>query len=261
VGGDLRHDAATPLPTAVGVLRARPDHAAVLLDFDGTLARIVDDPSTARPLPGSVSALRALVGGYRLVAVVSGRPGAFLAAHLDVPGLVRVGSYGLEYVTDSGIVESAQALPWRESVAGVVRRARAAAPAGVLVEDKGISVTIHYRMAPASAAWVRAFAEDEARATGLVMHDAKRSVELLPPLAVDKGTVVTSLVAGAEVSAGCFCGDDTGDLPAFQALDRLPVALRVAARSEGTPPELIAAADLVVDGPVGVLNLLRTLAV
>jgi trehalose 6-phosphate phosphatase len=77
---------------------------------------------------------------------------------------------------------------------------------------------------------------------------------------VDKGTAVAALVAEADVSAACCCGDDVGDLAAFAALDDLPVALRVAVRSAETPPELTAAADLVVDGPDGVLELLRALA-
>jgi trehalose 6-phosphate phosphatase len=204
--------------------------------------------------------LRTLVHTYRLVAVVSGRPGAFLATHLDVPGLVRVGSYGLEHVTDSGVVESPEASAWRDAVAGATRRAAEAAPPGVLVEDKGISVTLHFRTAPSHAAWVRAFADAEADATGLVAYDARRSVELRPPLAVDKGSAVAALVAQAGLSAACFCGDDLGDLAAFAALDPLALALRVVARSDETPPALIAAADVVVEGPSGVLTLLRALA-
>jgi len=232
----------------------------VVLDFDGTLAPIVDDPGAARPLPGALDAVAALVRSYRLVAVVSGRPAAFLATHLDLAGLVRVGSYGLERVTDGRVVEVPAAAGWRAAVAGVAERASAAAPPGVVVEDKGVSVTVHFRMAPAASAWARAFADDEARATGLVTHPARASVELRPPLAVDKGTAVADLVAGAGVSAACCCGDDIGDLAAFAALDDLPVALRVAARSAETPPELVAAADLVVDGPEGVLDVLRALA-
>jgi len=230
------------------------------MDFDGTLAAIVDDPAAARPLPGSLVVLRALVRVYGLVAVVSGRPGSFLATHLSVPGLVRVGAYGLEQVGESGVVASPAADAWRGIVDGVARRAVAAAPPGVLIENKGISVTFHYRAAPGAAGWVHAFAEAEAGTTGLVSHDARRSVELRPPLAADKGTAIADLLSARALSAACFCGDDIGDLPAFAALDPLPTALRVAARSDETPIELVTAADLVVDGPRGVLALLRTLA-
>jgi trehalose 6-phosphate phosphatase len=260
VAGQPGIDATTPWPAAVGLLRRAPDRAAVLLDYDGTLAPIVDDPAAARPLPESLDALRTLVPAYRLVAVVSGRPASFLAAHLAVPGLVRIGAYGLEQVTDAGVVELPAVTSWRAAVAGVARRALAAAPPGVVVEDKGVGVTLHYRTAPAAAAWAYAFADAEARATGLLRHYARYSVELRPPLAVDKGTTVSALLAEAGVSAGCVCGDDTGDVPAFTAVATLPVALRVAVRSAETPPELTAAANLAVDGPAGVLALLRALA-
>jgi trehalose 6-phosphate phosphatase len=88
------------------------------------------------------------------------------------------------------------------------------------------------------------------------------SVELHPPVAADKGTAIQSLVTGVE--AVCFVGDDRGDLPAFDALDRLEArgmdVVRVAVASTEVPGDLIERADLVVDGPSGVLDLLRQLA-
>jgi trehalose 6-phosphate phosphatase len=260
VAGDIRHGRAAPLSPELADLRRHAPESAVVLDFDGTLAAIVDDPQLARPLPGSLTVLRALVDRFRLVAVVSGRPAAFLAAHLDVGGLVRLGSYGLEEVTATGVVEAQDGSPWRPAVAEVTVRARAAAPAGVLVEDKGLSVTLHHRTAPGAAAWVHAFAATQARETGLVVHEARQSAELRPPVAIDKGTAVASLVARAQVTAACVVGDDIGDLAAFEAVSGLSPAVRVAVGSTEAPPLLLAAADLVVDGPRGVLEVLRFLA-
>jgi trehalose 6-phosphate phosphatase len=250
----------TPAATQLRPWLEHPSSSAVLLDFDGTLASIVTDPGAARPVAGAVDALAALVARYPLVGVVSGRPAAFLAVHLPVAGLERWGSYGLERVVDGGVERTDEAERWRPVVAAVVARARASAPAGVGVEDKGVSVTLHVRTAPSHGGWVRAFAEAEAASTGLAVHDARMSVELRPPLPVDKGTVVARLVASTGVSAACFVGDDLGDLSAFRALDGVPIGLRVAVRSEETPPEVLRAADVVVDGPQGVLELLRVLA-
>jgi trehalose 6-phosphate phosphatase len=88
------------------------------------------------------------------------------------------------------------------------------------------------------------------------------SVELHPPIAADKGTALEALTAG--LSAVCYAGDDRGDLPAFDALDRLAAAgvhtLRVAVASPEAPPELVHRADLLVDDPGGVIDLLRRLA-
>jgi trehalose 6-phosphate phosphatase len=88
------------------------------------------------------------------------------------------------------------------------------------------------------------------------------SFELHPPVAIDKGTAVQALVTGDE--AVCLVGDDRGDLPAFDTLDRLEArgvaVLRVAVTSAEAPSDLIERADLVVDGPYAVLDLLRRLA-
>jgi trehalose 6-phosphate phosphatase len=225
-----------------------------------------------------------LAARYRRVAVISGRPVAYLAEHLARAGDTElVGLYGLERLiggsTEVHVEPAAQG--WLGTVAAVAAEAerrvaerrvaerRVADDAvdlgGVLVERKGLTVTLHYRQAPELAEWVEAFAEEHSRATGLVAHPGKMSVELRPPVPTDKGTVVNALAEG--LSAVCYVGDDTGDLPAFEALEVLRdqglSTLAVAVRSgigDETPPVVLAAADLVVEGPEGVVDLLRRLA-
>ena len=162
---------------------------------------------------------------------------------------------------EDGSLETAPgAERWRGLVSDVVRRARRSAPPGVGVEDKGLSLTLHLRGAPDAGAWAQAFADQEAAATGLALHAARMSVELRPPLRIDKGTVVAGIIGLADVRSAMFVGDDLGDLAAFRALDGVATALRVAVRSPEVPPELVAAADVVVEGPPGVLDLLHALA-
>ncbi|MGH9165463.1 MAG: trehalose-phosphatase [Acidimicrobiales bacterium] len=244
---------------------ARPERSGVVTDFDGTLAPIVEDPAVSRPLPGAVDVLHRLADRYAVVAVVSGRPVAFLAEHLGMAGggrLVLAGLYGLERV-DGGAPSTAPGVEaWRPVVAEVAALAEATAPPGLRVERKGLSVAVHYRGEPALQEWAEAFARRQAARTGLARHPARMSQELRPPLPVDKGSVVAGLVAGLD--AACFVGDDQGDLPAFAALDELRRtpgrhALKVAVRSTEAPPALLAAADLLVDGPEGALALLRQL--
>jgi trehalose 6-phosphate phosphatase len=108
---------------------------------------------------------------------------------------------------------------------------------------------------------VRAWADGEAARSGLVVRPAKASVELHPPLHADKGSVVEHASAGLE--AVCFLGDDVGDLPAYDALDRLSTAgvhtVKVAVATSEAPVTLLERADVVVDGPAGALALLQTL--
>ncbi len=251
--------------------RSRPGRAAVLTDFDGTLAPIVADPGAAWPVDGAVDLLALLVARYARVGAVSGRGVAFLAERLPVPGLVLAGLYGLERadrgeadggVADGGVVVGhPDAELWRSTVASIVAAATSGAPVGVTVEDKGLTVTLHARAEPARMAWIDRFVRDRAEPAGLVGHPGKLSVELRPPVAMDKGVVVAELAAGFD--AVCFCGDDLGDLPAFAAvaaLGRTGVAtLTVAAGGGETPDEVSEAADVVVDGPAGVVGLLRRL--
>jgi trehalose 6-phosphate phosphatase len=238
----------------------------VFLDFDGTLAPIVDVPDQARPLRGAAEAVGRLAGRYGRVAVISGRPAAFLLEHLGrAAGTADlIGLYGLERTTASGatIVVDSDARHWQAAVAEVAAAAEAAAPPELRVERKGLSVTLHYREAPSLAGWAASFAAETAATSGLVAHAGKRSWELRPPVPTDKGTVVNELAVG--LRAVCFVGDDSGDLPAFAALARLRASgvdtLAVAVEAAETPEALIAASDVVVDGPAAVLDLLEALA-
>ena len=249
---------------AIWPFLAARKRAAVLTDFDGTLAPIVDDPDQAVALPGTVEVLRRLVERYGMVGVISGRPVGYLRERLsDLPGIRLAGLYGLERSIAGGEVEVLpEAARWQDAVDEAAAAADSEAPAGVRVERKGLAVTIHVRTVPQHASWAGDFAARQAAATGLQVHPGRQSVELRPPVDADKGTVVADLAAGW--SAVCYLGDDHGDLPAFACLARLRrdgiTTLAVAVASAEAPAELLVAADLVVDGPAGALAILKALA-
>lgn len=255
------------LELARSALAADPGATALVCDFDGTLAPIVDDPAAATPLPEAADVLRALAERYAVVAVVSGRPAAFLIEVFGAPGPLHVvGLYGLERTTPEGDIEvHPEVARWRATVEEVVARAAAVAPPGVVVEPKGLSVTLHVRTAPEHEPWARAFTAAEAARTGLAHHDARRSFELRPPVPIDKGTVVADLVRRPPVAVAAFIGDDIGDLPAFALLDTLVAqghlrrAVKLVVTSTETPPALAAAADAALDGPAAALAFLRDL--
>lgn len=246
----------------VAALRRQPDRSAVIVDFDGTLAPIVEDPAAARPLPEVPAVLDALADRYGLVAVVSGRPAAFLQAHLG-PGPLLVGLYGLERVEDDTVVVDPSVAPWAAIVDEAAAAATAELPSAVGVEHKGLSLTLHVRTAPELGDDVAAWAEQAAARWGLATGAARMSTELHPPVEVDKGTVVARLLAEARAEAACFIGDDVGDLPALAAVASFAAAggagYRVVVASEESAPELLAAADATVPGPSAVLDLLRAL--
>lgn len=252
---------AEPVFDRLAVLRARPDRSAVLSDFDGTLSAIVQDPALARPVDGVLELLERLAARYAVVAVVSGRPVEFLEVQLP-PSIRMSGLYGLERSDDGVRSEPDGAGPWREVVEDVAAAAEAHGPAGVKVERKGLSMTLHFRSDPGLAGPVAEWAARQASRSGLTVRPAKMSVELHPPVPVDKGTAVESLAAGLD--AVCYIGDDIGDLPAFDALDRLATAgvatVRVAVRSAESPAPVLERADVLVDGPAGAVAVLEHLA-
>jgi trehalose 6-phosphate phosphatase len=249
------------MTAALAPLRADPTHAAICSDFDGTLSLIVEDPAAARLLDDAYDVLDRLAARYARVAVVSGRPAAFVAEFLP-PSVVVSGLYGLEQIHDGTRIEHLSAGAWTATIAAVAAVAESDGPRGMVVEPKGLSLTLHYRGRPGLADEVAAWASAQAGAVGLSMRPARMSVELHPPIDVDKGTAVRDLVG--DLSAALFVGDDQGDLPAFAALDELAgegvAVVKVAVASAEMPPALLDAADVVVDGPAGTLELLRSLS-
>ncbi|WP_129308390.1 trehalose-phosphatase [Streptomyces sp. L2] len=275
-------DSANPLPAPVtragrdglAALLAAPRTALIGLDFDGTLAPIVDDPEQARAHPGAVPALAALAPQVASVAVVTGRPAGVAVRHggfAGVPGLdhlVVLGHYGAErWDAVSGTVSAPAPHPGvaavRAELPGVLDRA--GAWHGTWIEEKGRALAVHTRRADdPEAAYdaLRGPLTDLASRHGLIVEPGRLVLELRPP-GMDKGVALLDYVREISAGAVLYAGDDLGDLPAFAALEKL--------RSDGLPTllvcsgsaevgELAERADLVVDGPEGVVSLLRSLA-
>jgi len=238
------------------------DRAGILLDFDGTLSEIASSPRMAHPAPGVLDALEALRDAYAVVAVVSGRRAAEVSALLE--GRVRCfGLYGLE---DGDAPSESDAVSSVERILPEVR-AVAAQVEGALVEPKGLQVAVHFRAAadPEEAGrLLRRALEPVARREGMTILDGKRVVELAPADGPTKGDVVRRVVGEHGLRAVLYAGDDLADLEAFSAVEELGsrgvAGLTVAVRSAETPQELLHRAGLVVEGPDGLVALLRELA-
>lgn len=240
----------------------------MLVDFDGSLSPIVDDPADAVALPESVDALRALTRRVGMVAVVSGRPVEFLLERIGIEGVRYVGQYGLEWIDEHGRERQFPGADgYADAVATVAGDAQHRFP-GLLVERKGrLAVGLHWRTAGHMGDEVARWAADAAARLGLAVHESRMARELRPPLPVDKGTAVLDLLDGADhIDRASFAGDDRGDVAAFDALvqlrerGRLRAALRIGVRSSEAPPELLEAADVVVDGPARLAELLAEVA-
>ena len=259
---------ADPLGRWLKAALADPRNAGVFVDFDGTLSDIVATPDEATAVPGATEALATLAERLGRVAVVSGRPVSYLVERLAGCGATElIGFYGMQVESGSGTgryrtVPDPELERWADAVEAAARQAEDAGITSLSVERKSLSVALHYRSDPAAAPAVRDLAGILARRTGLSVHQGKMSVELAPALGIDKGTVVSERSAGLQ--AVMFAGDDVGDLPAFRAVDRLATqgiaALKVAVGGAEMPFEVMRAADVVLDGPAALVELLRAIA-
>jgi len=272
---DHRDAAELPLPyteegrAGLAALIAQPARSLIALDFDGTLAPIVDDPAAARATPAATAALRRLAPLAGTVAVITGRPAAGAAEFAGVaavPGVIVLGHYGRQRWERGELTGPAAPPGLAKARAGLPAvLAAAGAGKGTWVEDKGDALAVHTRRAAAPEAELDRLGGPLAalaERTGLVLEPGRLVLELRPPGA-DKGQAVRDLAAERKPAAILFCGDDLGDRAAFNAVREL--------RAEGTPgllvcsgsaevPQLAAEADLVVGGPGGVVDLLDSLA-
>lgn len=253
-----------PLPRLLRPFVEQPERSVAIVDFDGTLAPIVDDPASARLLPAAADALARLAARLGRVAVVSGRPVEFLRAAIPVPGLTLVGQYGVERLEGGQIVVDPAAAAHAGAVSAAAAEAEAALPGLVVERKRGVAVTLHWRRAPELEEQARALGGRLAARHGLALQPGRLALELRPPVGVDKGTAAEALADGA--AAALMAGDDSGDVAAFSAFDRLVEggrlghALRVAVRSPEAPAALLERADYQVDGPPGLAALLDRLA-
>jgi len=235
------------LPPELVTLAAEPRLAALVLDVDGTLAPIVDRPEDAAVPPATRTELERLSSRYALVACVSGRSGAEARRIVGVDGLEYVGSHGLELAPEA---------------AGWSERLRAfAATVDWPVEDKGVTVSFHWRTAADQGAAERSLQEvaERARAAGLDARFGRKVLELRPPVDADKGTAVRALVSDRGLRRALYAGDDTTDVDAFRAVHELELGVAVAVRSAELPSAVEANADVLVDGTAGMLDLLSLL--
>ncbi len=254
-------------PTAA--LLREPASAGVFVDFDGTMSEIVDTPSEARPVEGAPETLTVLSRKFGVVAIVSGRRAAELVAWFGSE-VELWGVHGAERALGGVVTTSEDVARFTDAAAAARRRAEAAVGEsdleGVLVEDKGVVVALHYRAARdrvRARARLSEIAQLLSRELGFRTTEGKMVIELRPPAAFSKQQVVLGTAHTRGLRAVAFVGDDKVDLPAFDALDQLAAegvaAVRVAVSSLEAPPELLERADVVVEGPRGALEWLRSL--
>lgn len=245
----------------------------MLLDLDGTLAPIVQRPQDVQIPEGIRRLLPLLAARYGLVAFISGREITELQRIVDLEGAAYSGNHGVEIRLRGG-----RGLPVPDAQAGteLVREFAARwspdvlADWGIWLEDKGATLTFHYRTAPdpdLAATRLREHVAPAAIAEGLLAEPGRMSLEVHPGGPVNKGTAVRSLLDEyPQVRRAVSLGDDRTDVTIWHEFrrlvnaGRLDTAVAIGVRSDETPPEVLAEADILVDGVQGSMTVLSHLA-
>lgn len=209
---------------------------ALFLDYDGTIAPIVPHPGSARLGEGMHAALAACAARPDTeVAIVSGRALADVRGRIDVPGLYFAGNHGLE-IEGPGLEPFQHPdLPhFVQRSLEVAKALREVLEPGAWVEEKGASLTLHYRQVdPVHRAALAERAHEVIRDAGFQARDALLAVEARPPIGWDKGRAVLHLLrarhgpAWSEHLRVVYIGDDDTDEDAFRVLLGLGVTFCV----------------------------------
>lgn len=269
--GSLNHDFQAILESCRSILAQRP--AGLLTDIDGTISQIAPTPDSATVSDVARQALASLAARLEVVAAITGRAAENAEHMLAVPRMTYVGNHGLEF-RHHGITEiNKSAVPASSAVAKALdmieQRVRTAGQFdGILYENKGVTGSIHYRLASnheMARAHLMPLVETAAAACGLRTSEGRMVIELRPRSPINKGTAVGELVERNRLRGVLFFGDDVTDIDGFYAIRQLRSngavsGLAIAVTAPDSSPEVAAAADVAIPGVTSCIDLLVALA-
>jgi trehalose 6-phosphate phosphatase len=248
-----------------------PERSAVLLDVDGVLAPIVAQPDDAHMPETTRRPLIEVARRYRTVACVSGRRASDARRIVSLGSIAYLGNHGSEVLRPGATapVLDRELQAWTRRVQAFMHEAydEELKRLRVRLEDKEAIAALHWRGVPdeeGAEEAIRAVA-DRAEASGYKTHWGRKVLEIRPPVRIDKGAGIVSLLREHDHVAAIYVGDDYTDLDAFRGLaelvelGRVGKAVRVGVRSDEGPEELEQEADAMVEGTEGVRELLRAL--
>lgn len=241
----------------------------IISDFDGTLATFADTPDGAAIAPEIAPLIDQLAGKMAVLALVSGRGVADLRQRFERPWAVYYGNHGIEYWAEGGARNAAAAEPWEAPMRALLDQIGPLDIPGALVEDKGITAAIHYRLtdAPAEArAILRQRLQPLCEQYGFELSEGHSIFEIKPPIALNKGTAAETIVKDHGLKSVLFLGDDITDTHAMQRLRTLAAdpshdlqALSVGVVHPASPAALLESCDITADGVKDVAALLAWL--
>lgn len=247
--------------------------SALITDIDGTISEVAPTPEEAVVLPEARAALDRLRHSLALVAVVTGRAARAGSAMLDLPGLLVIGNHGLEQMRGDSTWEHPGAIAAAGEIAMAIDEIQEgmdhlARGTGIIYENKRLSATIHYRLAPdhgAAYAALLQIATETGKRRGLKITEGRFIIELRPPVVINKGTAITNLIREHRLRGMVFLGDDVTDIDGFRAVRAardagMIAGVRIGVLADETPMGVVDESDATICGVDACAALLGQLA-
>jgi len=245
-------DAASEIDAAIG----RAPHLLLCLDFDGTLTPLVDDPADVHLAPHMERVLRALAQHERVsLALISGRNRNELQGHVGMPDVIYAGNHGLEISGPGFVFIEPEAAAQTDALKRLAKALAKDIEAidGAFLEDKGLTLSVHYRMVDAAdREKVRRVVETAMASAGhpFRMTQGDQVYEIRPEMEWNKGSAVAWIKqqAGQPDALLVYVGDDATDEDVFAAFPEA-ITVKVADPAE-------TAANYRLEGPADVRRFL-----
>ena len=247
-----------------------------LTDIDGTLSPVAPTPDQARLYRGVRPLLRRCLDAFDVVAAISGRPALDARRLVGIPQMTYIGNHGMEQLAPRERVPviAPDVRAYQSAIADVLHEVRdQLGPrfASLLFENKGVTASIHYRLAPdpdAARAAIRAALDPLASERDLRVTEGRMVIELRPPLDRHKGTSIRALAQAHGLACALYLGDDRTDIDAFHTLREMRErgeceGISVAVGHAEAPAALLESADItltsIAEVPRFIQWILRTL--
>lgn len=228
----------------------------LITDIDGTISRTAPTPSEASVSPICRNHLALLAKHLKLVAAISGRPIYQMKNMIRLEEVVYVGNHGFERWVKGGSVICDEAGRYPDLIEAALEYLKPLLPIeGIFLEHKGATASIHYRLCQDQAGTrerILAALATYPEAKDLIVRQGRRTIEILPPVEVNKGSGIRALIGEYQLRTVIYMGDDLTDLDGFRAIHECRSSdfdgISLAVLSKETAPEVKEGADFTLDG-------------
>ncbi len=237
------------------LIRRKP--FGLITDIDGTIAPTIPNLLQAQITETNQNYLSILSKKVALVAVVSGRQSREVRDLVNTDGVVCVGHYGMEYWKYDKAVLHPDTERYIPAIRALVKELESLKSIeGIIIQDKWATVSIIYRQSPDKQSAKKAILnllKNSSYSKDLLILEEKMVIGIVPPVNIDKGTALNSLISQYHLSSAIFLGDDIADVPAFRTIRIAREntnfdGLAILVKSKETHEDILGEADFTLDG-------------